>query len=361
MGSIAKQMLKRKAREAQKKALSDIRDVAKTPLFILAKPDGTPLLRGAEKGGEDITVTWAFVTHEKADTFCKKLGEEYTDPVVIQRMPAADFLGALFHHLSQADIDFLLLNGETELPLTTIGVKLLDKDEDWALLLDKSRKHPGVNFLLAQVAMTVLQTAAPESAVAVETATYADLVRVTLGKKGHFPTVDLGIVWMLSSAVENGSEPIFFKLTGASPDNPTGEDLDIGPMFFTSYQHAISWPRVLPENVVKALSELKLWLIPYRAMNVLDEVNKNFPVANVDERKPDVFLLDGGCLPMTLKGAKYTDELAYGDEKPAKTFTTIAEEDPVELRKATVTLLARALGIQLVLADPASKEENVDA
>jgi len=356
VGNIAKQMLRKRMRETKRKTLSDIRLVGRTPLFILAKPDGTPLLRGKEKDGEAITLTWAFTTHEQADTFCTGLAEEYNEPVVIKRMPANDFLGALFHHLSQADIDYLILDGETELPLTTIGVKLLDKDDDWGLLLDKSRSAPNVNFMLAQVAMTVLQTAAPESAVAVETATYADLVRTLMGKRGHFPTVDLGIVWMLSSSVKGGTEPIFFRLTGDSPDNVTGEDIAIGPMFFTSYQHAINWPRVLPEHIAKELAALRLWLIPYRAMGFLEEVNENFPTANVDGRKPDVFLLDGGCLPITLKGAKYTDELAYGDDKPAKTFTTIAEEDPVELRKATVTLLARALGIQLVLADPANEE-----
>ena len=296
-----------------------------------------------------------FTEHERADTFVKGLGDEYNEPLVIAEMDAAKFLGSLFHHLSQSDIDFLLLNGETELPLTTIGVRLMGDEGDWTLLLKTAREHPEINVLLAQVAITVLEAASGQPV----SGTYSDLVRSLLGKKGRFPAVDLGMVWMLTSATEGGEEPIFLKLAEDSPDNVSGADLAIGPMFFTQYQYAFNWPKVLPPAVASHLAEMKLGLIAYRAMGLLEEVNDNFPTPNttVDSRKPDVFLLDGGCLPMSLAGAKYTDELAYGDDKPEKCFTTIAEESELELRKATVMLLARSLGIELLpMAEKAETE-----
>ena len=194
------------------------------------------------------------------------------------------------------------------------------------------------------------------------TGNYADLVRMLMGKKGRFPAADLGMVWMLTSAVEGGEEPIFLKLAADSPRYVAGEDLALGPMFFTSYQHALNWPKVLPPNVAFHFAEMKLGLMAYRAQGVLEEVNENFPTpeSTVEGNKPDVFLLDGGCLPMTLAGAKYTDELAYGDDKPERCFTTIAEESEIELRKATVMLLARSLGIQLLPMEAEGDEEKTD-
>ncbi len=382
MGSAGKQMMKRRLRENQKKRLAGVRGVGRAKVFILTKPDGTPLLRDDEKNGEGIVVTWCFTSHDRADTFVKGLAEEYNEPLVIAEMNASEFLGSLFHHLTQSDIDFLLLNGETELPLTTIGVRLISAgkpvkeavrlltpgedptaDEqaagtDWARCLQTSRGNGAANILLAQVAIAVLE----EASGAQVPGTYADLVRMLMGKKGNFPTVDLGMVWMLTSAVEGGAEPIFLKLEADAEDNLTDTDLAIGPMFFTSYAYALNWPKVLPPNVAAHLAELKLGLIAYRAMGVLEEVNDNFPSpeSTVDDRKPDVFLLDGGCLPMSLAGAKYTDELAYGDDKPENTFTTIAEDSEIELRKATVTLLARSLGIQLVPMEAEGDEEKTD-
>ena len=368
MGSAAKQMLKRRARDAQKKRLAGVRDLGRSSVFVLTKPDGTPLLRDTQKNGEDIVVTWCFTEHARADTFVQGLAEEYNEPLVIAEMKASEFLGSLFHHLSQSDIDLLLLDGETELPLTTIGVRLIMADQpdrsaavpageeiseeeknpgtDWRGCLKASREATGLNILLAQVAITVLEKVNGQPM----TGTYADLVRMLMGKKGSFPAVDLGMVWMLTSAVEGGEEPIFLKLDADSPDNVSGADLAIGPMFFTAYSYALNWPKVLPPAVAAHLAELKLGLIAYRAMGVLEEVNDNFPSpeSTVDSRKPDVFLLDGGCLPMSLAGAKYTDELAYGDDKPERSFTTIAEDSELELRKATVMLLARSLGIELL-------------
>lgn len=348
MGSLAKKMLKQRARVAKKKAVTDLRSVGRTPLFTLAKADGTPLLRTVKRGGEDVTVTWCFTEHAKADTFCLSLAVEYDLPLTVTRLPAVDFLGSMMNHLAQADIDFLLFDGEIEFPLTTIAVRMAD-DEKWTGLLNKTREVPGANLLLVQVAMDVLQKANPPSAVAVETATYADLVQVLMGKKGRLPAPDLGIIWMLASSVAEGVEPVYLKLGSDSPDNVSGESLVIGPMFFDNYQHAMNWPKVLPPQVIAHLAEMTLNLVPYRAMGLLEEVNDNFPTATIDDRKPDVFLLNGGCLPMSLAGAKYTDELAYGDEKPPKTFATIAEEDgDVELRKASVLLLAAALDIEIV-------------
>jgi hypothetical protein len=391
VGSRVKQMIKRKAREGVKKSRKDLRSVCRAPLFILATPDGRPLLREVEKGGERVTVTWCFTTPLQAEALAHTLGENYDEPITTARLPANEFLSSLLHHITQADIDFLILDEDTELPLSTMGVHLLD-NERWTDLLNQTRREMlPVNYLLITVVMDVLQAASPASAVVVETATYADLVHTLLGPKGRLPGADLGVVWMLSSAIEGGTEPIFLKLTEDSPDNVSDSDLAIGPMFFTNYHHALNWPKVLPPSVAVHLADLKLHLIPNRGMNLLHEVNDNFPTANITEerveecpeclgwddfagphegdvtaecptfydkcnclcttcqRKPvDVFLIDGGCLPMTLAGAQYTDELAYGEDKPEECFTTIAERDLQELRAATVQLLARTLGITLV-------------
>jgi hypothetical protein len=363
MGSLAKKMLKQQTRTANKKALNDLRSVGRSPLFLLVNAkNGAPLMRTVAKGDEPVVVTWCFTAHPKADAFLQSMAdnEDFKDEEIsISRLPADQFLGSLLNHLAQADIDYLLLDGETELPLTTIGVRLLD-DEKWTGLLNKTR-DVGANLLLAQVVMDVLQAAHPPSAVVVETATYADLVRMLMGKNGRFPAPDLGICWMLASSVKDGVEPIFLKLTEGSPDNTTGSDLAVGPMFFSDYRAALNWPKVLPVQLVAHLADLKLHLVPYRAMGLLEEVNENFPTATVDERKPDVFLIDGGALPMTKAGAVYTDFLAYGDDVPEKSFSTIAEESETELHKATVLLLAQHLGIRIVQeAAPEPAEETAD-
>ena len=343
MGSLAKQMLKKRARVAKKKTKTDLREVCRTPLFTLTLEDGTPLTRTQDKGDERVAVTWCFTTHEKATAQCEALAEEYTEPLKVTRDTTGSFLCSLLTHLAHTDVDFLLLD-EQELPLTTIGVRLLD-GEKWTSLLNQSRSYEGANLQLAQVVIDVLQAATPESAVVVETASYAELVQAIMGKHGSLPDVDLGIVWMFAASVAEGVEPVYLQVNQVEESD---DQLTVGPLFFSNYQAATSWPRVLPQNIAENLANMKLHLIPYRGMGLLEEVNENFPTTTIEDQKPDVFLLDGGCLPMTLAGAKYTDELAYGDDKPERCFTTIAEESEAELRKASVLLSANALGIQIM-------------
>ena len=342
MGSLAKQMLKKRARIAKKKTKTDLREVCRTPLYTLTLEDGTPLTRTQEKGDERVAVTWCFTTHEKATEQCANLAEEYTETLKVTRDSAGSFLCSLLTHLAHTDVDFLLLDGQ-ELPLTTIGARLLD-EEKWTSLLNQSRSYEGANLQLAQVIIDVLQAATPESAVVVETASYAELVQALMGKNGSLPDVDLGVVWMFAASVSEGVEPVYLQVDQEEDDSK----LTVGPLFFSNYQSATSWPRVLPQKIAENLANMKLHLIPYRGMGLLEEVNENFPTTTIEDQKPDVFLLDGGCLPMTLAGAKYTDELAYGEDKPERCFTTIAEENEAELRKASVLLSANALGIQIM-------------
>lgn len=352
MGSLAKKMLKQRARQAKKKALADLREVGKTPLFLLVGPSGAPLLESSVRKGETVVQTWCFTTYQQAQIFLVTRNDEGNPLEIgttINRLPAEQFLGSLLNHLAQADIDFLVLDGETEFPLTTIGVRLLD-DENWTELLNHTRSVQA-NLLLTRVCMDVLQAAHPPSAVVVETATYADLVRMLMGKKGHFPSPDLGIVWMLASSVAKGVEPLFIKL----PQDEPNKELTVGPMFFTDYGHALRWPTVVPPQVAVHMADMALNLVPYRAMGLLEEVNDNFPTTSA-EYKPDMFLVDGGALPMTTAGAVFTDLLAYGETPPAESFITIANRGETELHKATVLLLAAHLGIRIVHPDPAPEE-----
>jgi len=371
VGKLGKQIIKRKMREQAKLLRSGLRGAGHAQVAYLCTPLGAPLMRTEERGHTTVNVTWAFSCRDHRSEEPLALREQLVEEndgkeVGVSHNPVLRFIGDVLTHLTGSDLDILAMDGEREFPLTTIGVSVLG-DEKWAKLLVDTRKSAPRNPLLCEVIRQVLITASPEDEVVITKASDEEITQLIVGKKERFalPGVDMGIIWMMTSRAKGEEhvdfEPIFLRLKDSSPDNPTEEDLAIGPLFFTHREHAMAWPQVLPPDIAVSLAKMDIHLEAYRSIAVLEEINQNFPVARVEEDQPDVFLLDGGCLPMTVAGARYTDERAYGEDKPERSFTTIAEESIRELQRAVVMLAAQAMGIQVqVVENPAEDEPAED-
>jgi len=359
VGNIAKQMLKQRLRSQQKQMRSSLRDIGRTKVYYPVRLNGSPVIAPLDRGDSAVQVAWIHRTMEDAEARSEKLsailGEAGTpEPLLADGMQVKEYLHAIFLHLMQADLDLLVMENQ-EIPLTTMGVKVL-QDEGWKGYLQEARVNPLHNVLLMKAARAVLLWASPEDKdFLTDKVTDLELKELILGKRGILPAVDLGIVWMLSAPAPGTDEvePLFLKLKKDSPDNSTGQDLAIGPFFFSTREHALQWAQVLPANIAEHFSKVDMILDAYRNVGVLDEINENFPTAQIESKSPDIILLDGGSLPVTKAGAQYTDERNYTEgERPERTFSTIFEEGGTEaLRSVVVYLAAQALGVRLQMVN----------
>lgn len=352
--------MKSRLKEMRRTQRSDLKSIAEFRCYFVATPNGSPATRVLNRNGRQVMVTWAFSTFSEAETNAKGLSEEYGLELTVQPMSVGAFLGNLYHHLFQADIDILVTDGGLELPLTTFGVN--NVGGSWSNLLEEARKDDSANPLLIEVARNMLKlVGGEESNLAVQGAPADELVRTLMGKRAVFPTVDLGIVWILSAEKDGRAEPVFIKAEGQE-EFP----LIIGPLAFSGRDTASNWTRVLAPDFAAQLREMTLRLDGFRAHEFLQMGSGRFAsfarmVGLEEGLEPDVFLLDGGMLPLSVFGARFTESrIEYPEgHKPTQTWETVAlTKGDEHLRRISIRAAAHALGVQVVEV-PA--EETQDA
>jgi len=409
-----------KLKKERRALRGDLKEIAEAPVFYFATEQGGIVFRGQSVSGRMVNVTYAFTSHGEAKTRADEYTAEWGEQVHVRTMPVGTFLSFLFHHLGQADIDIILTDGEKPLPLTTMGVNVI-QDPLWAEYLEKSRKDPSKNVLLAKVARDLMASCGgPLALQVVASAEYGDLIRSITGqKRAILPTVDLGLVWFLTRQVftkdEDGNdigtvEPIMLKITGKD-DHELHQEIEslgdsaldpeesiiVGPLAFTSRQAAFDWAKVLPPHIAIHLMGTNLMLSAEQTVEFLGQIPSQFPAYRVDDMAPDGFVFDGGVLPLTERGAAYVEsKINYKDfgfdETPERNWLTIAqgkfleisEEGPSEeegapinhgemmCREMALRQVAQIMGVTIVtpesetpdescILDPHSDDELVEA
>lgn len=378
-----------------------LKEVGEAPLFYFASETGAVVFRQQNVSGRLMNVTYGFTSHNEAKTRATEYQTEWDEEVHVRNMPVGTFLAFLFHHLSQADIDIVLTDGEKPLPLTTMGVNVL-QDRLWGELLNKVRETPSKNVLLAKVARDLLMACAGQgSQLAVQGADYETLVRTITGqKRAVLPTVDLGLVWFLTTSVEGTDEvePAMLRITGKDDQDlhkqveslgesalAENEEVIVGPLCFSGREEALSWATLLPPHLaVHLMGNNSLMLTAERGTEFLAQIRDQFPAYRAEGADPDCFVFDGGTIPLTVLGAGYVEsKVNYQDlgfsEAPDRNWLTVAqgkfvnpslieeaqpqeasrirqEEGITQCRNMALQLVARELGIEIV--DPAAKAER---
>lgn len=333
--------------------------VEKNPVYVPATESGKPVLRPIEIGGKTVMAAFAFQSLECCSGYATQFSEEGGPKLGIEAMPLAPYLGALLAHLEDEDIDVLVTDKWTY-PLTTLGVDVMDSEssqEDWTGLLEKSRTDVRRrNFVIMQVLRKVLGFFSNDPLLFSNEAhaPMEEIIRLVAGKRGVLPGVDLGLIWILTS--DDG--PMFLRL----PATETEPELLIGPLAFTTRLGAAYYKEVLPADVVAKIGE-GARVTAIKAAQFIESMAEDFkeilPPTDPMPERPDLLVLDGGCLPLTTAGADFTEariERPEGQEAPKITWATYARDNGEEqLRRHALMMAAREVNVRLV-APPEPEE-----
>lgn len=341
--------LQSRLKEQRKNQRAELKDLAEFRCYYVATPTGNPASRVMHRDGKKGLTTWVFSSFQEAEDNARGLGEEYNLDLQVKPMSVGPFLGTLFNHLFQSDIDVLVTDGGVELPLTTFGVNFIGSEE-WDNLLNEARQDDRKNPMLIRVIRDILtQVGGVENTIAVAAAPEEELVRLVMGKRNALPTVDLGIAWVLMSDETDRHEPVFIRVSGED-GNP---DLSIGPLVFSCREAADNWVKIIDPDFAAKLMMKQLRLDGIRSAEFLQMASDQFPTLAeaAGMTPPDIFLLDGGLLPLTLLGAEFTEariEYAEG-HVPKDTWVSVAQARGVEtLRRLSVRAAANVLEVEVV-------------
>lgn len=378
-------MGKNSRRKEENRMIRDsLKRVLDNRLYFVATPNGGPLTNPIE----NVVMTWVRPTRADCQELVESLQKQLGVDLQVGDMPLGTYLGALAHHLLQADLDLIQVEDDQEghLPISTWGVAYMLRNgvgEKWDNLLQESRRFIDKNSLLLETFRQVIKVMVPPADQAALLGVQDDeLIRAIMGKRSGLPTVDLRTVWVLAHMVpkerehtdEDGNTHTHTQVVPEtlmidSAYNAGEDPISIGPIAFSSRDRVEKWALQLHPKLQEQLSTIPVVYQAYRIVEFVEMSQVGYAPILPDGCETDSFCFDGGLLPFTTKGAQYADKVnleqeeirASMEENPnLVTFERAIERNGLEdFRKWIVVRTAAFFGFE-VMEPEAPAEETPD-